>query len=80
MKAPLYPLSQVERLRRSLVAKGVPQVVFVGRRGGLDFAQAGGLRHAFLELDPGFSRRVAGVFDGSASLALLAASIRGISQ
>lgn len=80
MMAPVYPLAKVARLHRAIVARGAPHVVFVGRRGGLDCAPAGGPRHASLERDPGFSARVAGVFDGSASVALLAAALREVGR
>ena len=71
------PLRAAEKLRQRIVASSARglQVVFVSTAGAVDCCTINSARHRAMERHPEFFRRVAGVFDGTASAALLAASL-----
>lgn len=71
----LDKITEARRLCKRIAFFKGAHVVFVGRSGRPDFCPAGGARHQALEQRPGFSARVAGVFDASASPALIAAAL-----
>jgi hypothetical protein len=76
------PLRRAERLHVRLLARAEegPQLVYLSLGGKVEFCPPEGARHRALALDAGFARRVAGVFDGRASVALLAASLREVAR
>ena len=61
--------------RIAAAADAGPQVVFVDRQGRIDRCTAGSERHKALEQRPDFFKRVAGVFDSSATPDLLASAL-----
>lgn len=70
-------MHKAERLAKRIAAAADagPQVVFVDSQGRIDRCTAGSERHKALEQRPDFFRRVAGVFDSSATPALLASAL-----
>lgn len=74
------PLRAAERVHRRIVAasEAGPQLVFVDRQGRVDRCTLGSERQKALESRPDFFRRVAGVFDASATVPLLAAALREV--
>ncbi len=70
-------MHKATRLQRRIAASADagPQVVFVDGQGRIDRVTVGSERHKALEARPDFFRRVAGVFDSSATPALLASAL-----
>ena len=74
------PLRQAEKLRQRIVAASAkgPQLVFVTETGAVDCCTVDSERHHAMAARPDFFHQVAGVFDRTASAALLAASIGAV--
>ena len=70
-------MHKATRLHRRITAaaEAGPQVVFIDGQGRIDRCTAGSERHKALEQRPDFFRRVAGVFDSSATPELLASAL-----
>lgn len=70
-------LHQATRLckRITVAAEAGPQLVFVDRMGRVDRCTVDSERHKALERRQDFFKRVAGVFDASATPALVAAAL-----
>lgn len=71
------PMRFAEKLRQRIVASSARglQVVFVSERGEVDCCTLNSERHKAMAARPDFFKRVAGVFDATASVALLAACV-----
>ena len=77
MMSRLDPARAAEKLRQRILASSARglQVVFVSATGEVDCCTLNSERHHAMAARPDFFKRVAGVFDGTASAALLAASV-----
>jgi hypothetical protein len=80
--AKMDPARAAEKLRQRIVANSIkgPQVVFISLRGVVDCCTLDSARHHALASRPDFFNRVAGVFDASATMPLLAASLSELAQ